>query len=399
MAAQLQDFKHEFGPRWGALSYWCATGAQQRALDACNALSPTAGHDAFDSAVETLQSSDAPSVIDVLASDDPERITSWVITTARQRLSENSRADGKRIKRAQVEASFADITESGAVLENDDDPADRAVIVERARMIREALVALKDRPLQSAVLERIWHGAYYEDLAKKYFRGVSRQAATKRIKNAEQRVALYMRGLGAGEGCGEIATFMTEASWRIDSLGENVRDQVTAHLSHCQTCRHELIVQRRAVAAAGAFMPIPILDPGIFGTAAANLRGLWDSLLGRAGEGGGAVLASSGSWQGVRPAAGIAAVALLLGGGGYAAHQATTDQPQAATKQVIVSPPSLFDPIDPPAEKKAPKRKRRPKRRPAPRATTPPSTPTPRTPDTPAARADDGSTEFLPEAR
>lgn len=393
--AHLKELKERYGNRFGVIAYW-QQAEGRRALASCEALCSRRGVDAYESAIDTLLTATSPSVLTVLSTEDPTQVTRWVVRTAKQRLSITSRADGKRDKHAVRERSFADVYESGETIECDDDPAELAVARERGQMLREAFAALHDKPLAYAVLERLEYETLYEDLAKKYFRGVSRQAATKRIKSAVQRVELYMRGLGAGEGCGEISAHLISSSWRIDELDVDKREQVSAHLAHCATCRGEIVVQRRALAGVGAFMPLPFIDPGLFGSLLTGIRDAWASLLGRAGEGGGAVATSAGNWQGARPAAGIAALALLLGGGGIAAQKVVSADSKVPSTRQLAAPHALFDPINPPRPNKS-HRRRKGKHPVAPHKSAPSPPPAP-APVKTAAPLDNGSSEFLPEA-
>lgn len=401
---ELLNLKRTYGDRDGVIAYWQATDAEN-ARRACESMDPVRGTDLFEDAVESLLTKNSKSIVDTLATGDPKQVTSWVKRDVRQKLSENSNADraGARVKKHEI--FYGDIRDSDAELVYTEDV--EAIVIHKSRdqMVLEAFSSIPDLQVRCAMLERVEYGTSYDKLGKKYFPKISAQAAEKKIKKHLAVVELYLRGLGAGEGCGEISAHLLAASWRLDELDESVQTQVVAHLSHCSACRAEVQTQRRAVVQVGAFVPLPVFVAFAAGhqQTAGFFDSIWASANARASE--------FMDWirgLAVNPprTGATVAVAAVLAGGTYAGVQTTKDNDPAKGKKhmaeaAAVAPSQLLDRIDvPPVKREKPKKKRK-KKAPAP-TPAPIQTPAPApttSQSTQTQRVDDGSSEFLPEAR
>lgn len=400
---ELLNLKRTYGDRDGVIAYWQATDAEN-ARRACEAMDSLRGTDLFEDAVESLLTKNSQSILDTLETGDPQQISSWVKRDVRQKLSENSNADraGARIKKHEI--FYGDIRDSDADLAYTENV--EAIVIHKSRdqMVLEAFSSIPDIKIRCAMLERVEYGTSYDKLGKKYFPKISAQAAEKKIKKHLAVVELYLRGLGAGEGCGEISAHLLAASWRLDELDEAVQTQVVAHLSHCAACRAEVQTQRRAVVQVGAFVPFPVFLALTAGHEQA--AGFFDSIWASAN----ARYAELMDWiRGLaanppRTGATVAAVAVLAGGTAAGVHKVTGNEPAKGKKQkadAAVITPHLLDRVDvPPVDRDKPKKKRKkkaPAQAPAPVQTPAPAPTTSQPKQT--QRVEDGSSEFLPEAR
>ncbi len=358
------------------------------------------GQDLFMDGVEALFSSNAPSVLEILADESPARLKrmgEWVITHANNGAAAASHSNRKE----SIERShdlFGDPIEVDRSADNDTE-TDALRTLERRRLT-EIMLRVKSPRAIRAMFMYVEDDYSYAQIGRRL--GVSKQRAAALVQSALKQMHFSWLALNAGKFCHEYETQLAQVLWRVDALSDQERGRVSAHLEHCASCRATIASQRQAISASRAFFPAPAI--GLLAHISSSLLGyvktFWISLTGRAQEAsiGAQSTAAGGGWQAARPGALLLAIAALAAGGGGVA---TLHHEHKAPKQPAATMPTrLLDTLDtPPVRDVKPTKRRKRKHSTSSIPAATPAPPPTRTITPARAGTGDGSSEFLPEAR
>lgn len=388
--SHLSQLRERDGFRAGTIHYWWRNH-QDELLETARRYSrdAAAADDAFAQTVEELLTKNSPSIVAAVgkvSEHDADDLTFLAKKICKQRAVGHG---GER------EVSFDplahdDSDDAAGPLESATYNHDRRVVFDLFKTVFTSEVSR-----ENFILHFVEEWSFTKIAA---LRGVTRKAISKNVERSQRNFALALQSLESGAICAEFRPLVSRASVG-HPLNDAESSQLATHIAHCSGCRVELAEQRQAVRGAAIFFPLPMAAAGWGGSMLEGIQAGWSNLFGRGSE----LVASA--WSSptahtVKPIAAVsAAVALVAGGTAAVVEEQRAAQAQTPAAETRPGPRSLLDPIEPAPAPKPKKRKK--KREPnAPKQSAPAPQPAPAPSPEPApAPVDDGSSEFLPEAR
>lgn len=395
---ELKAKQAQLGDKAGAFAWW-AEMYGVRAQKILDAKYPGRGQDAYQASMMVLYEAKDPKYLEMLEEGSFERVLGFLKKESGRALSGKRKGDEQQTFENSAEPQGFDATDETLtdVFASTDEDLDQQI----SRDTIKALSNLSNpRAAQAFLLQEM--GYSFSESAK--ILGVSSKQSLQRAQSSERtRLELCFAWRTSNEHkiCPEIATLLSEVAWRVVDLDDPKQQIVRDHNERCPSCAAILATHERTLRVAPAFFPLPLLASRSFVAQISHFfQSTWASITGRAQDAtvSAQAGASSGSWQGARPVAAVAAAAALLVGSGVVGHNATTAKPDSkpAPAQTATGPTELIDRIDLPTRKPV---HRKHKKRAARQTIT---TPAPAASPVPAPKPSttgDGSSEFLPDGR
>lgn len=347
---------------------------------------PADAEDAYQRSVEILLTK-APTL-------DPEELIPWLRTVVRREARDIA------IRHHNHDVSLGEEHEE-LIAANGPTPESSLEAFALLEVSAEAIGKLTPDQIKCVVAQN--DGLEYEEIAQAT--GFSRRKVSRCLANARVAFARNIEAITEGSECERIEPLLH----RLLDGDSAAAIEVRPHLRHCLACRARLREYENAPRRIGVFLPPALVlggtpHSGIFSKAADS----WQALLDRLSTN----LFGAERWveaSGVKKIGVVAALATATVGGGVAIHDVTTENSQGPARAAAARPSSapdsgptrLLDTV----EVSRPKRHKRKKaatlseNRPvSPAQAAAPETSAP-APEGGGNQIDDGSAEFLPEAR
>lgn len=346
--------------------------------------------DAYSRALEILLTK-APSA-------DPEHLVPWLRTVVRREAADIARSTYNR-------TSVPLLDEADQRPAVDGNPEARIEAIVDLEIGSEALAKLSHDQVRCMLAQA--EGLTYEEIAERT--GFTRRKVSRCVNEGRKAFARRLGEIAAGTECERVQPLLFKL---LDGDSE-AAIQARPHLRHCTACRARLRLYEQAPRNVAALFPAALVLAGSGGRGVISwLTGTWSELTAKL-----AVHSHAGErWAelgAVKKTGVVVAVGATLAGGGAAVQEVTqsarTDHVGATATETSSGQRgrviSLLDPIE---TSPRPTRRRsrtkptqqKPEAQPAPVTPKPPNqAPPPSAVQNKPEPVDDGSSEFLPEAR
>lgn len=322
---------------------------------------------------------------------DPDQLVPWLRTVVRNEalaIARSRHNANQEFKPEHAEAAATDAMPTDDVVESFAD-------LERGA---EALQHLSQDQVTCLIAQSA--GMNYDEIVE--LTGFTRRKVTRCIENGRHAFTRKVDAIAAGSECERMQPLIH----RLLDADAEAAIELRPHLRHCLACRGRLRAYDSAPRNVAALFPPSLVVVGYPSTSVfARIADWCQALADRVST----QFLGAERWAeaaGVKKVAVVATIATATAGGGAAVHKAVENDraPRGAVAAKTASAPAraLLDPIKVTRPEPRPARKRAERKSQLKAQSAPPSQAPVATPESaaPAERPiDDGSTEFLPEAR
>lgn len=325
---------------------------------------------------------------------DPDQLVPWLRTVVRNEalaIAQSRHKSNQEFKPEHADAAAADAMPTDDVVESLAD-------LERGA---EALQHLSQDQVTCLIAQSA--GMNYDEIVE--LTGFTRRKVTRCIENGRHAFTRKVDAIAAGSECERMQPLIH----RLLDADAEAAIELRPHLRHCLACRSRLRAYDSAPRSVAALFPPSLVVVGYPSTSVFARVADWCQALGDRVS---MQFLGAERWAeaaGVKKVAVVATIATATAGGGAAVHEAVEKDraphgDTAADTRAATSLPvgDLIDPIEV-TRPERPAARKRAKRKPVTADQSTPPAQTPAAAPQPAQRADqaidDGSAEFLPEAR